>query len=89
MEQIRREIPGAEIDRMLQVGVDFTEIDDPKASLGDVLSVFKSRHGLNDLRFISSPRFEADGVVDPSGVGHLFLSDARTLFGPFGSTRML
>ena len=27
----------------------------------------------------------ADGVVDPSGVGHLVLSDARTLFGPFGS----
>ncbi|HEY1479652.1 MAG TPA: YfhO family protein [Gaiellales bacterium] len=27
----------------------------------------------------------ADGVVDPSGVGHLMLSDVRTLFGPFGS----
>jgi hypothetical protein len=27
----------------------------------------------------------ADGVVDPSGVGHLVLSDVRTLFGPFGS----
>jgi hypothetical protein len=27
----------------------------------------------------------ADGVVDPSGVGHLVVSDARTLFGPFGS----
>jgi hypothetical protein len=27
----------------------------------------------------------ADGVVDPSGVGHLVLSDVKTLFGPFGS----
>ncbi len=27
----------------------------------------------------------ADGVVDPSGVGHLMLSDVKTLFGPFGS----
>jgi hypothetical protein len=27
----------------------------------------------------------ADGVVDPSGQGHLLLSDVRTLFGPFGA----
>jgi hypothetical protein len=27
----------------------------------------------------------ADGVVDPSGIGHLMLGDVRTLFGPFGS----
>ena len=27
----------------------------------------------------------ADGVVDPSGVGHLVLTDVKTLFGPFGS----
>ena len=27
----------------------------------------------------------ADGVVDAAGTGHLLLSDARTLFGPFGA----
>ena len=27
----------------------------------------------------------ADGVVDAAGQGHLLLSDARTLFGPFGA----
>jgi hypothetical protein len=59
---------------------------------GGVVGLIAGGAGAALAAFALLPRFEfvrlsvsADGVVDPSGVGHLMITDARTLYGPFGS----